>query len=210
MVAMQNLCTRGCLLHNGTIVYQGDINSAISKYAELHQPANLQDLGRTKDLPITATADGSIQLKSFEILDDSGKPIDSPKCGDDITIKLGIHMTYSLKNTTVLISVNDQFGSRITQVNSEFAGTLFNIEEGENTLSCAIPNLPLSPKEYTLDMKILNKRECLLMAEGFGKIVIQSGDFFGTGKMPDSQWSGVVHLKHRWSCRRDCNELENN
>jgi lipopolysaccharide transport system ATP-binding protein len=198
MVAVQNLCTRGCLFHNGTIVYQGDINSVVSKYAALHQSLVPESRGKQPNQVLAASRDGSIRLTKFEFLDDAGNAIDSPRCGDNVTFSIGVQMTTELKNATLLISVNDQFGTRITQLNSEFAGTLIHLKEGSNSITCRIESLPLSPRDYSLDLKILNKNECLLLAEGFSSLNVQAGDFYGTGKMPDTQWSGILCMKSEW------------
>jgi lipopolysaccharide transport system ATP-binding protein len=198
MVAVQNLCTRGCLFQNGTIVYQGDINSVVSNYAALHQSSVPQIRMKLPNQVLAASRDGNIRLTNFEFLDDAGNTIDSPRCGDNVTLSIAVQMTSELKNATLLISVNDQFGTRITQLNSEFAGTLIHLKEGNNSIACRVENFPLSPMDYSLDLKILNKNECLLLAEGFSSLNVQVGDFYGTGKMPDTQWSGVVQIQQSW------------
>ena len=198
MVAVQNLCTRGCLFHNGTIVYQGDINSVVSKYAALHQSLVPEIRTKLPNQVIAASRDGNIRLTKFEFIDDAGNAIASPRCGDNVTFSIAVQMTTELKNATLLISVNDQFGTRITQLNSEFAGTLIHLKEGNNSIACRVENFPLSPMDYSLDLKILNKNECLLLAEGFSSLNVQVGDFYGTGKMPDTQWSGFVQIQQSW------------
>jgi len=148
---------------------------------------------------IAASRDGNIRLTKFEFIDDAGNAIGSPRCGDNVTFSIAVQMTSELKNATLLISVNDQFGTRITQLNSEFAGTLIHLKEGSNSIACCIESLPLSPRDYSLDLKILNKNECLLLVEGIASLNVQAGDFYGTGKMPDNQWSGIVQINQKWS-----------
>ena len=200
MVAMQNLCTRGCLLHNGRLVYQGDINSAVSTYAALHQSMVPRSRDKLPNQVLARSHDNSIRLTSFEILDDFGNITDSPRCGDSITFAAEIQMSNELKNAKLLISVNDQFGARITQFNSEFSGMQVNLRKGDNKFACFIESLPLSPKDYVLDFVIHIKNEILLKVEGFYRLNVQSGDFYGTGKLPDSQWAGVVQIPQQWKC----------
>jgi lipopolysaccharide transport system ATP-binding protein len=200
MLAMKNLCSIGCLLHNGAIVYQGDINSAISKYAALQQPVLLETRAKLPGRVLASSRDDSICLTNFEILDDFGNAIDNPRCGDSITFAFGIQMSIELKNAKLLISINDEFGTRITQFSSDFSGIQIHLREGYNKFACRIERFPLSPRDYSLDFVIHIRNEILLKAEGFCRLNVQSGDFYGTGKLPDSQWAGLIQIPQQWKC----------
>ncbi|MEI6701939.1 MAG: ABC transporter ATP-binding protein, partial [Deltaproteobacteria bacterium] len=199
MVAVQNLCSKGCLLVDGQLKHQGDILMTIKEYSAL-QKSKRENLpfGHADNQPV-ADGDGAVKLLGFEMRNELGNVIDAIACGADVTFEMKLRMAESLKGATVLISINDHFGTRLTQLNSTISGATVDLRQGVTIVACHAKTFPLSPGEYFIDVKILNAAECLLQAESVLNLTVQSGDFFGSGKMPDLQWGGIVQVHHTWS-----------
>jgi lipopolysaccharide transport system ATP-binding protein len=87
MAAVKSLCTRGIVLENGTLKFDGSVDDALTVYS---------DIGKTLDYKVvfnTSTkrnGNGKMQFQSIEIANQFNKSTQDFSIGDDIKIKLKI------------------------------------------------------------------------------------------------------------------------
>lgn len=87
MAAVKSLCTRGIVLENGTLKFDGSVDDALTIYS---------DIGKTLDYKVvfnTSTkrnGNGKMQFQSIEIANQFNKSTQDFSIGDDIKIKIKI------------------------------------------------------------------------------------------------------------------------
>ena len=195
MPSIQFLCSRGILLADGGMVQDGPVATVTAAYASMGSSTAAHAAGRT----LAEGLNGALKLGSVLLTDDRGRQLQSVLCGQDCRIVVTLETAAPLSNVTILLAINDHIGTRIAQLNSATRGFHLPLPKGKSVISCRLPRLPLSPRSYDLTAKVLIQNSCVLMAENAAQLVVENGDFYGSGRMPDPEWAGFVQLPHDWS-----------
>jgi lipopolysaccharide transport system ATP-binding protein len=202
MAAVQNLCSRGVVLSNGTMLFNGNSEEAIQQY--LHSVAGSAAQGHAIDLlnaPRTAKKVRPRLLESMEFFTDGDRPTAGTlPMGAGLKMRIRFNFPEPVDSFDVGIGFDSMYGQRVFTAHSCFeperdGGTHI----GPQTFVCNIPSLTLVPGEYVLRVWLdVNRREADLVNEAARIQVIES-DFYGTGRVP---WNGVFVLKHHWYSER--------
>jgi lipopolysaccharide transport system ATP-binding protein len=201
MVAVQMLCIKSILLGNGEIKYKGDTESTINKYLSKQSLSNLSKnintgfLAESKDKTILLTYIGAIGQNTTDYF--------SPRSGDDCKILIELYSTKKYSGVVISLGIFNNFQVKISHLSSEVSGSTLNLFEGNNRILCKITKIPLIPGNYTLNLKISKKTEnidieTILWAPDIGELFVESGDFFKTGRLPNSSWSGLCYIENDW------------
>jgi lipopolysaccharide transport system ATP-binding protein len=83
-------------------------------------------------------------------------------------------------------------------LSNQIAGDLFESIARDGYVSCKIKKLPLMPGNYTAGIIIRSNEIILDWIQQAVTIVVEPGDFYGTGRMPPQSHSGVL-LEQEWS-----------
>lgn len=111
MTAVENLCTRGVVLQNGTVVYKGSVGDSIDLYLKeqtLRSSLALDDLKRG--------GDGVLRIVNVSFLDHEGNSNANFLVGESISIKVDYVATdsfFSQKNSRIDVGINNQYGNRV-------------------------------------------------------------------------------------------------
>lgn len=104
MAAVRNLCTRGIVLENGIIVFEGNQNEAVDYYLQSSKNNNSNSLINRID----RTGNGKLKIKAVELLNNENKPIDSVISGDFLRVKIFIELFVQIKEKLIFgISILD-------------------------------------------------------------------------------------------------------
>lgn len=192
MAAVKSLCTRGIILEHGKVVFEGEIENAVSYYLGGDAEAmNLKTFGKEYDLPI---------FKLNEIsLNNSGRTSDDVLRENELIIlhtKIDIkvkdaqryHITYHLFNEMgeVMFSFSN-------------AGS-FSLKKGLNDITCDFPESFFQSGQYFLSLFIVEdaKKPIFIESDIISFTVVDSGRELGTymGREP-----GYIKPQFDWKIK---------
>lgn len=197
MAAIENLCTRGVVLHQGQLAFDGNSKEAIQYY--LNSLSVRSGTGHVVELEGVGDRRSIVAplLRRLEFLTENEQPLTE---GMPIGSRLKVRVHFELPKPTASFNVglgfNNSYGQRIFTAHSVFEPTRWEKErQGHQILSCDIPSFTLTPGEYTVKVWLDLKSSEADAIEDAAKITVLESDFYGTGKVP---WNGAMVLKHSW------------
>jgi lipopolysaccharide transport system ATP-binding protein len=193
MAAVEGLCDRALLLDGGRCVANGEVRGVISDYLA-------RCAGATSTTGSVASAsDGALEIADLELLDTNDVSIGAVQSGRSFRLKLELRSQRPLQRATLQLALNDALGARIAVLNSGMAGRELDLPAGRHQLVCEVRDLPLVPGSYSLELKLLAGGETLLFERSAAALLVEGGDFFGTGRLPPAGWGGRCLLHQAWS-----------
>lgn len=181
MAAVQNLCTRGVLLHKGQVQLIDTPAQAIRHYVDSVMPtASGNDLLKQTD----RSGNGSIRLTSFHLEDTDGQRIQSAISGKDLVIVLGYEVTTTapLRKVDVGFSIASGADQLLFVLYSSYCGRYLNPPERKGFFRCSVSKLALAAGRYFVGARVVvDHLEADWPKDGVGCLDVEQGDFFGTG-----------------------------
>jgi lipopolysaccharide transport system ATP-binding protein len=197
MAAVENLCSRGVVLHQGKLCFDGKSKDAIQYYLNSLSSVsgtghiiNLDEVGHRRSIV------GPL-LKQLEFLTANEQPLtEGLPIGSRLKVKVQFDLPKPITNFNVALGFDNSYGQRIFTAHSLFEPDRWDKDRvGPQAFCCEIPSFTLMPGEYAVKVWIdLNGKEADAI-EDAAKITVLESDFYGTGKMP---WNGTFVLNHRW------------
>ena len=194
MAAVEQLCSRALLLSNGCMKKSGSVDSVVGFY--LLSGDELQHSG--PEGALARSANGVLELISIGPVDDEGRHLSVAQCGRDFNLAILLRTSMHLPKVTVNIGINNLYDVRIAVLHSDIAGYGLSLAPGTHSIVCRVPCFPLSAGSYVMDVKVLCGNEVGLWAPRVGQFIVEAGDFYDTGRLPDGSWGGCCHLHQRW------------
>jgi lipopolysaccharide transport system ATP-binding protein len=195
MASISNLCTKGLLLANGSLICNSNIKEAINHYLSYNAPDN--------NIPIAERSDrkgnGSIKFESVIIEDIHGNPIKLPVSGQTVVFKVRfIKNATIIKNIRIDLALNNSNHERISWFSSSITDFEINtdINRAETAL-LVIKKLPLMPGRYSFTLNALVNGEYADWVPNAFSFDVESGDFFNTGKLLE-QRQGNFLVEHKF------------
>jgi lipopolysaccharide transport system ATP-binding protein len=197
MAAIENLCTRGVVLQQGKLTFDGKSKEAIQYY--LNSLSLQRGSGHIVDLEGVGSRRTQVAplLKRLEFLTENNQPLsEGLPVGSLLKVKVNFEIPSSTSNFNVGLGFNNIYGQRIFTAHSVFEPNRWEKERvGAQVLTCEIPSFTLAPGEYTVKVWLDLKGSEADAIEDAAKITVLESDFYGTGKVP---WNGAIVLKHSW------------
>jgi lipopolysaccharide transport system ATP-binding protein len=198
MAAISSLCQKAILLENGRIVEFGSVEEVVGKYL---QSANEKSMVQLRDR-IDRVGNQEVKFTAFEIRDALGHPIPCALSGQDISIVLHYEskVEKTIKSASVYVLVHGKFDEILFQLSSKVTGSNFENLPPRGAFICKIPKLPLQPGTYQTSLYCNVDNEDADWVPYAGKINVELGDFFGTGKLPGKD-KGSYLVQNFWSAK---------
>ncbi|MGQ9841808.1 MAG: hypothetical protein ACUVR4_15115, partial [Anaerolineae bacterium] len=194
MAAVQNLCSRAILLVEGSVSMFAVVKDVVERYF-----SSDHYLGADSQSVLKSSLDGSLDLCFISPIDEYGNRTKYAQCGRDLIVGVGLRTTVRRKDVTISLGINNLYDVRVAVLHSRIAGYSLTLAEGEQIIFCRIPQLPLTPGRYWLDFKVyLAGGEVLLWAPHVEQLIVEVGDYYRTGKLPDPTWAGICLLSQEW------------
>ena len=196
--SIESLCTRGIVLEHGAVTFDGTAADAIEAHAA-SRGTGITDLAARTD----RTGTGEIRVTGFAVRNARGQIAPSVRSGDDIEIVFHYEQRApgAFPRLAVAIEVATHLGARIFMQANWLKGTFFGETPARGSFVCALPRLPLAAGKYHVGFRVSaekqSKREHIDAIENAGELSVESGDFFGSGKLPPPQ-SGVCLVDGAW------------
>ena len=198
MAAIENLCTRGMVLHQGCVDFLGSQQEAITRYLSINNASSLLLKDRTDKI-----GNGKIRVTQIEVRDAEGNRIDSCTSGQNISIRLYYQTMENAQFSHVLASISfkTQLGVPVFLHHNRLTREDFGPVQGVGCFTCTISRLPLPAGVYTIGYSIMpdNGRsgtyyDSLPYAM---TLTVVEGDFYGTSEIPPLS-HGVCLVEASW------------
>ena len=198
MTAISRLAHLSVLLNEGRVQFIGPTEEAIHLY--ISQPtAQDGNLSMRHD----RSGDGVIRLESLKIYDAEGKPAESIRSGERITIAIGYRSRLkNLESADLVLDLRltDVMGHPITTFSTRFSA----LKAGgplppAGTLTCTIPSLALAEERYAIDLWISYRSATADYIARAGELNVMMFDYFGTGYAPVKRKHGAALFSHEWT-----------
>jgi len=196
MAAIENLCSRAILLHNGRIFSEGETRSVIRTYLQ----SFLSETSSSSLLDvIEREGTGDIQFTDFHVEDIYGNKLSVIQSGQDVVFVFKFKCkNEQLRNIDFGVGIYTLTGERLTIFHSQYKNQVFEKVPKEGEARCIIKRFPFAPGRYIIKISIIvNNVVADSTPLGIGYIDVVEGDFWGTGKVPkvsfpfliDAEWS---------------------
>jgi len=183
MASVKSLCKSGVLLENGMVKKIGVIDDVIAEY---------QVVGKNSDISledfVNRTGNGKIRLIHIEVLNDKLEPVESVMIGDTFFIDLTLRNNYWKTSDTInefSFAINDEYGQRSVVMNNLFIDKNINFISGNKNIKVRIKvnKCHLNSGLYSMAFYLSDQFEVVDAIDSVGTILIEPGDYFGTGKI---------------------------
>jgi lipopolysaccharide transport system ATP-binding protein len=151
MAAVRQLCTRGMLLRNGKLVFEGGTEETINEYLSLGTKIEETDLSTR-----TENREGNHIAKfvKFEIFSNK-KPTNSIETGDNIAFKMSIESTEDISDVHLSLTIESQWGIKLIHTNTFlFTGKKLLLKKGKSIFLTSFDSIPLKSGKYFINLGI--------------------------------------------------------
>jgi lipopolysaccharide transport system ATP-binding protein len=185
MAAVENLCSSGIVLQQGSIAARGSMREVINQYlsnTNQHLGFDLQSNSNRK-------GSGVFQFRKVTFRDASATTQSSLTCGGPAVVDLHMSNTTgtSLRQVQIALGIDDHLGQRVTVLASNYAGDDFEASgSAEQHLKLHIKKLNLMPGRYNVTLFTSVNGEVSDWIKQAGSFDVEGADFFGSGRMPGS------------------------
>lgn len=195
MAAVENLCTRGLVLRQGQVIFDGTAPQAINAYLEQSKTLAVADLEDRTD----RTGNGRVRAKSLRIYNSNGDESDTIKMLDDFTVE--IETVGTLRNAVIGVLFGNHFRQQMIRGYSwEQVADSIQLT-GHNQIRCHFQNFPMMHGAYDIHLWIGQPGEVADFVENAATLTVEASDIFGTGRMPDLG-GGFAVCKAKWEINR--------
>ena len=197
MLAIQTLCNKGFVLNKGQLVYTGDNNEAINYYQSYAVTLPKDNLSTRKD----RMGGGAIRFVSSWAETPQHKISETFFSGDDVQVVAEYHATdpllTKLPSLQIAFAITGPYGEQLADLSNVSCGDNWKEVPAKGKVICRLPSIPLNAGMYRYNIcaRVNNIIEDFILDAGY--FVIESGDFFGTGILPESD-QGSFLFKQNW------------
>jgi lipopolysaccharide transport system ATP-binding protein len=203
MAAVEKLCQRGLVLHQGKLQYFGSKTDALTKYLT-NLSAGVSSLKERTD----RQGSGEVKVVAIEIRDEEGNLLDAATCGQTINIYFYFenYSTVRLKNILAGLVVKTQLDTAIFLQHNRLTQKDFGVLPKKGAFICKIKRLPLPPSTYKITYSVIQIQGLDAVyfdyMEDAENLTVIEGDFYGGGEVP-SIANGVCLVEANWELESD-------
>jgi lipopolysaccharide transport system ATP-binding protein len=190
MAAIESLCQQCIWLNCGEITAQGKTRETIGAYLDRTEID-------TRNTPLRDRRDrggnGRVRAVSFSIKDATGKNVNKLRSGGNYTFTIGCeNLGDPLTNVIASLDVFDE-KECVLLFRSTFTKENLALSTGEGNISCTVEQFPLANGNYTCSIFLSHADvETLDHLQHAAPLIVEGGDFFGTGSMGEASHCKVL------------------
>ena len=196
MAAIEKLCETGILLSHGRLLQCGPISDVVNHYlTDLHDMVGLS-LHNRRD----RTGSGALRFNGVALRDGNGDAVTALTCGMAAAIELIIGNTtgHKLSRVEIGVGINSEHGQRLLTLGTDLADENFaEWPLGIESVVLRLPRVMLAPGRYEYTLYASVNGEVADWIKSAGIFDVETGDFYGTGRMPE-KWEGYFVMEHQF------------
>jgi lipopolysaccharide transport system ATP-binding protein len=193
MAAVQNLCTRGILLRQGKIVFDGAIDEAVRDYlTHLTEGAG----NAFTDNP-ERSGNKQVQLTGAQVLNQLHQPAQHLVAGEPALFAFTYTNPSRTNRAIVTFTIFNHLGVAVSNFDMKLTNFFINDLKDEGRFTCHIPNLPLPVGQYRIAVAVLVDGQRADLIPNALVFDVSSSTFFRTGRTPDIRYCSSM-IAHHW------------
>lgn len=194
MGSLRHLCSSGILLNDGHAIYYDNISNAIDSYIQ----SNTQDKQSLNDI-LAHNESLGIVLSSIQLVNDEGQEVSAAQVGRPFIFKLNLKIAKPYKRFLASIAITNIEGIRLCTLHSNITGFEEELKSSTEALLCRVSKTPFLPGRYYIHIKLIVENTHTVFNLPFIKeFSVDNGDFYGTGRLPSTEWGGMCLIEHTW------------
>ena len=184
MSTIQKLCSTAIYLQLGKVQLQGCTEQVIEEYlADSKKQIRSINIKERKDRRGT----GEVKINNFFVINSTGKTQDILRSGGDYIFVMEFeknNQSKDLDNVIASIGIIDNKSDIVLLVRSNFTNQNLSLDKSFGRIECEIKDFSLTTGIYTT-MLFLSYREVEILdfIENATELIVEGGDFFGTGSI---------------------------
>jgi len=155
--AIQALCDRALLLEDGRLIRDGDPREVMDYYNALiaeKENANVRTSSHEGRV-VTESGTGEATLKSVQLLDNDGSPVEFVGVGDDVTLRCEVAINDSIDRLVFGYMIKDRLGQPVFGTNTHHTGQVReNLAAGDVLVAEARFPVNLGPGTYSVSLAL--------------------------------------------------------
>ncbi|WP_262733121.1 ABC transporter ATP-binding protein [Gaetbulibacter sp. NE] len=183
MGAIQSLCNRLIVLREGKVAFTGNVEDGINNY--------LNNIKSTESNYLNENC--IVGIESLEFYNSNDIEAKSIIVGSKVKIKIK-YKNPDFRSLSISIGFFDMFDNFKFSCRSDVVDKLFDSGFGEATL--IIEKWPLSAGSYYYNLAVHDKSVMIQNVKEAGVLTVESGDFYGTGKLPGHK--KAFYIDYKW------------
>ena len=194
MAAVKSLCTRGIVLENGRVVFDGAVDESIDYYTEifsktfLNLPLHIEHSNRINDFYFQIEVNDKVVNSGAIIL-----------LGQKIKIILNFLVKDFIKDLSIAFDIIDKNGELISHLTNEDDGfQSYNLKDGDNkSIEIETSELLFVPGIYSINLWLgISQTESLYEIKNFFSFSIEQSNF--TQRTKELPRHSKVYLHSHW------------
>jgi lipopolysaccharide transport system ATP-binding protein len=194
MGSIQALCQKGIVLESGRVVHAGQIDDAVQMYLATLEDGSCTQLAQRFDdrsAPLAWYTDIYCQTPD-------GTRVTTALSGQSLDIVLAYRAQSDELYLDYAIAVYSSLGEKILHMATNFSHCEAVPSSRKGQVICSIPKLPLPEGTYSINASLRHGKDRLDWVRSAAVLQVQSGDYYGTGKIPPAGESKVL-VDHKWT-----------
>lgn len=195
MAAVKSLCTRGIVLENGKVVFEGGVDESVDFYTEIFSQT-------FTNLPLHNEYSNRVEISSFHV-EVNDKIVNSGAIiflGQKIKIKLNFLVKDYINDLSIAFDIIDKNGELISHLTNEDDGFYsYNLKDGEyRSVEIETSELLFIPSLYSINLWLgIGQAESIYEIKNFFSFTIEQSDYTKRTKLLPSH--SKVYLHSHWS-----------
>lgn len=196
MAAVRSLCSKGIVLKNGCVDFQGSSDECVNHYMQsgYQKSANLS----IRKMPRETRCTYAIRFTDFQILDRFDNPI-QPHSGQFTKFRVCFEVNEEVKNCQIGLGIKDIMGNSLVSFPTEMTIEQLDFSKGKFYADCMVERLPLTEGCYMVALSAGIEGVYADYLYNCIRFEVMDDDFYGNGRTISSNLKGkVVLYDHKW------------
>jgi lipopolysaccharide transport system ATP-binding protein len=206
LAAVQKLCTRGVLLEQGQLKYDGSVEECVEKYlssgAEMN--ADTGGSGVSQAVMDKQAADAPLRFTKIELLAADGSPLETLRSNDGFKMRLHYRANAPFPRATMafFVSLKTHLGQELIRLSTmPISGYVIEEIGAAGTVELSVDSVPLVAGRYLLDIRFFRPHvETVVYLPEVAAVEVIPTDTYRSGVSLD-QDRGMLVVAHQWEHR---------
>jgi len=187
MAAVENLCTRGIVLEQGRVIFEGTQTEAISRYLIRGQENSFS----LREHP-HRVGTGEVRIVGIEFRDLNGAPLDVIAAGQTIDVYFHYECAqggYYNPRMRFSLLLKTQTDTPLFLHHNRLTRQSFPHLSEQGAFVCRINRLPLTANIYEITYSLMIAEESYIdYIDNAAQMTVIDGDYFGSGEIPPASF----------------------
>ena len=195
MAAVKSLCTRGIVLENGRIVFEGGTEESISRYYMADYNEDKNEILGIYDFKNSIDKNNVFGIYRAELFCNNHLT-NEIFSGSNFRLKLYFNSYRDFFEAEIGVVIKDSDQVPYIGLNNKHLGTTISVKKGKGIGEIIIDDFPLFANgDYWINLYFGDQGPNYESLENAIKFKIIGDDVFGSGRILDTNWNRIVHKK---------------